>query len=313
MSTLASYKSDDISKELATWNLSIKKRWGQNFLVDKNICNRIAHNILTIAGYPKVDPARVWEIGPGFAGLTESILDLAPHVILTLFEIDYGIIKRLHVKLEEQGLQKQVTIVGGDAGHSLIEHSKRIRLDTIPQVICGNLPYSSGVRLLIAASRIASKIALSNQQTQSKTLTYIPMCTMLQKEAAERLCATHGNKEYGISTVLLQVMYHINLMFSVSPTAFTPPPHVESVMCSLIPRTDVPLYSLDHLDMLTRIVQASFAHRRKTLKNTLGNFLASNNIENYDEICSSVNIDLSMRAENITPDQYMALSLKIRQ
>lgn len=322
METIGVYSTTELKKRLLEWNIASKKRWGQNFLVDKQMSIKIVHAITSIAlSYWGQKPIQnIWEIGPGFGALSgvflEQIQNSTGCINLSLFEIDYGIIKMLSHFISLLHEDEHVQIFGGNAEKSIPARVEEIDGESLPQIVCGNLPYSSGVRLLITGSKImafATKLNICNIQHGMRTeqSRNIPMCVMLQKEVAERLVAPMHTKQYGVSSVLLRTMYDITILFSVPATSFYPVPNVESVMCALVPRAGCPVYTLSQHKRLHQIVHSSFIQRRKILRNTLGAFLISLGVSNYAELCDLHGINLEDRAENISPDQYMALAQEL--
>lgn len=316
MATFGAYGLKEVTRRLDDWGLTYKKRWGQNFLLDRNICEKIAQYGLRLIGEAKKHNAiTIWEIGPGLGSFSDVLYAHNPEGKLILFEIDYGMIRMLTQYIEDEGLSSHIDIVSGDAETSIPLYVEKLAStyhnkadeSVFPDLITGNLPYSSGVRLLLVASKVASYI----KEICGVEFAYIPMSVMLQKEAAERLVASPNTKEYGVSTVLLQALYDIKIDFEVVPTSFYPIPHVSSVICNLVPKENIPCYLLEELQVFQKIVHISFLQRRKMLRNTLGAFLRTQHIDDYEELCMQHDIGMEKRAENITPQQFIDLSIDL--
>ena len=215
-----------------------RKRFGQNFLVDDQIVNRI---VATIS--PKKSD-NIVEIGPGKGALTFPLLQNLDH--LSVIEIDRDLISLL--KLKEQD---KLTIYEADAlkfDYGLISDNLRI---------VGNLPYNISSPLLF-------RLLSSKNQI-------IDMTFMLQKEVVDRIVASHGSKTYGRLSVMMQAFFEVESMFTVPKESFDPQPKIESAILYLKTRTK-PL--TENIKLLEKIVKISFSQRRKTLKNCLKSILS---------------------------------------
>ena len=220
-----------------------RKRFGQNFLVDNQIVNRI---IATIS--PKKSD-NVVEIGPGMGALTFPLLEHLDH--LSVIEIDRDLISLL--KLNKQD---KLTIYEADAlkfDYGQISNNLRI---------VGNLPYN------ISSPLLFHLLSSKNQ--------IIDMTFMLQKEVADRIIANHGSKTYGRLSVMMQTFFEVELMFTVPKESFNPKPKIESSIIYLKTRAK-PL--TENTKLLEKIVKVSFSQRRKTLKNCLKSILSQDQTE----------------------------------
>ena len=220
-----------------------RKRFGQNFLVDNQIINKI---ISTIS--PKNNEIIV-EIGPGKGALTLPILEHLNH--LNVIEIDRDLVSLLN-SLQ----QDKLTIFEADAlQFDFNQFSQKIR-------VIGNLPYNISSPLLFHLLNFREQI--------------IDMTFMLQKEVVDRIVATHGNKTYGRLSVMMQVFFEVELMFVVPKESFEPQPKIESAILYLKTRTE-PL--VKNLKPLEEIVKVAFSQRRKTLKNCLKSIINQSQTE----------------------------------
>ena len=220
-----------------------RKRFGQNFLVDDQIINRIISTI-----NPKNNEIIV-EIGPGKGALTIPILEHLDH--LNVIEIDRDLVSLLN-----SVQQDKLTIFEADAlQFDFNQFSQKIR-------IIGNLPYNISSPLLFHLLDFREKI--------------IDMTFMLQKEVVDRIVATHGNKTYGRLSVMMQAFFEVELMFVVPKESFEPQPKIESAILYLKTRTK-PL--VKNPKPLEEIVKIAFSKRRKTLKNCLKSIINQSQTE----------------------------------
>ncbi|NRB22768.1 16S rRNA (adenine(1518)-N(6)/adenine(1519)-N(6))-dimethyltransferase RsmA [Shewanella sp.] len=249
-----------------------KKRFGQNFLTDHNIINRIVGAIA-----PDNDHVMV-EIGPGLGALTEPVAESIDK--LTVVELDRDLVARLQ---EHPTLKHKLEIHQGDALNfdfsQLIEEGKELK-------VFGNLPYNISTPLMFHLFEFAEHIK--------------NMHFMLQKEVVLRLSATPGTKAYGRLTVMAQ--YHCQVMpvLEVPPRCFTPSPKVDSAVVRLVPYKQKPWPCKD-VEFLRRMTTTAFSMRRKTLRNNLKHMIS-------DEEFLGLNIDSSLRPEQITVEQYVSMA-----
>lgn len=253
---------------IARHGLSARRSLGQHFLLDGNLCARIAR----AAG--DLTACDVVEIGPGPGGLTRALLDAgARHVIAV--ERD----KRCVAALGElaDAYPGRLEVVEGDA-LEIDLHG----LASAPRRIVANLPYNISVPLLLKGlARIDA---------------YESLTLMFQKEVAARLAAAPGGKDYGRLSVICQWLCEVENQFNVAKTAFTPPPKVTSTVVTLTPR---PVPFAARWSDLEKITAAAFGQRRKMLRTslkTLGIDLAS------------IGIEPTARAEELTVEQFCTLA-----
>lgn len=249
-----------------------RKRFGQNFLTDHNVINRIVGAIA-----PDNDHVMV-EIGPGLGALTEPVADSVDS--LTVVELDKDLVARLN---NHPILKSKLKIHQGDAlkfdFSQLIEPDKELK-------VFGNLPYNISTPLMFHLFEFAEHIK--------------NMHFMLQKEVVLRLSASPGSKAYGRLTVMAQ--YHCQIMpvLEVPPGCFTPPPKVDSAVVRLVPYKEKP-WPCDDVELLRSVTTMAFNMRRKTLRNNLKQLL------NDDEF-KQLSIDSSLRPEQISVEQYVAMA-----
>ena len=245
-----------------------RKRFGQHFLVDEAV-------IAAIVGAVAPGRAdRVAEIGPGLGALTVPLSARLDH--LHVIEIDRDIAARLRTAHSA----RRVTVHEGDA----------LRFDFTalgPGLrVVGNLPYNISTPLLFHLARYAPAIR--------------DIHAMLQKEVVERIVARPGTSPYGRLSVMLQYRFEMELVLTVPPVAFRPPPKVESAMIRMTPHARLPHRAQDE-DRLARIVAAAFAQRRKTLRNTLKAWFTAADFE-------AAGVDAGLRPQDLGVAEFVRLA-----
>ncbi len=244
------------------------KRFGQNYLQDKNIIAKIVGEINPQPGDVIV------EIGPGRGALTEALYEKTKELIAV--EIDKRVIEDLQQKFPN------IKLIRGDFLeldlNSLVK-KKKIR-------IVGNIPYN-------ITSSIIFKIINNNQLIEDSVLT-------VQYEVAKRMTANRGTKDYGILSVLLKYFTETKVSFKISPNAFYPRPKVWSAVVHI--RIKNITADKKEQETFIKIVKAAFGNRRKTLKNSLSNSIF--NELNF----SGTGIDLSKRAEQLDVNDFITLA-----
>jgi 16S rRNA (adenine1518-N6/adenine1519-N6)-dimethyltransferase len=230
---------------LARYGLDAKKSWGQNFLVDVGVHERIAQ----AAGATGADV--VVEIGAGLGTLTMALLRAAPSPRgIVAVERDPDMLAVLRAELEQE---PRLTIHAGDAVH--FDFGAAALEAGAPIIVVGNLPYQITSALLFAI--IDAGAAISHA------------VVMVQREFAERVVAPPGDKTYGRLSVMVQQRMEARRLFNVPPGAFFPRPRVVSSVLSLR-RRERPLAPVRDDEMFARIVRESFGARRKMLRRSLG-------------------------------------------
>jgi 16S rRNA (adenine1518-N6/adenine1519-N6)-dimethyltransferase len=246
-----------------------RKRFGQNFLIDKQIIHQIVATL-----NPQASDNLV-EIGPGCGALTQAVLRRVDH--LTALEIDRDLITGLkNSKLD--GLQ----LVQADAlefDFAQLSRNNHLR-------IFGNLPYNIATPLLFKLLQYRDHIE--------------DMLFMLQLEVVERIVAQPNSKAYGRLSIILQYFCETTELFTVPAVAFQPQPRVESAMVYLKPYKVLPHETVAPA-IWQQVVKQAFAQRRKTLSNNLKGLISSQQLEELD-------IEPRMRPEQVTLQQYIKIS-----
>ena len=247
-----------------------RKRFGQNFLTDNHVLGSIIEAI---------DPRRgeaMVEIGPGLAAMTALLLKELDH--MHVVELDRDLVARL----DKAYPREKLTVHSADA--------LKFDFSTIPVPqgqklrIVGNLPYNISSPLLFHLAEFADLVEDQH--------------FMLQKEVVERMVAEPGTKAYGRLSVMLQWRYDMSLLFIVPPTAFDPPPQVDSAIVRMVPTrrklaVDGPT--------LEAVVQKAFSQRRKVIRNCVAGMFTEAQL-------LDAGIDLGVRPENVSLEQYVALA-----
>ena len=261
---------------ISKYEIRAKKSLGQNFLLDLNLTSKIAR----YAGNLK--QSDILEIGPGPGGLTISLLNEGARQVVSI-EKD----KRCIAALEEiqSFFPGRLKLLQGDALSMNVT-----QYFTDPIKIVANLPYNIGTELLVRW--LNSKIWPSFWQS---------MTLMFQKEVANRIVARPGSKAYGRLSVMSQWRCNTKTAFIVPATAFTPPPKVESAVVHFEALNE-PKFPAE-VDKLDFVVSKAFNQRRKMLRGALkGHF------KNVEEGLFSIGVLPTKRAENITVQEYCAMS-----
>jgi 16S rRNA (adenine1518-N6/adenine1519-N6)-dimethyltransferase len=262
-----------LTETVARHGLSARKSLGQHFLLDSNLCAKIAR-----AAAPLAD-ATVLEIGPGPGGLTRALLASDAKRVVAI-ERD----RRCIAALQElcDAWPERLQIIEGDA----LKINASAEIDG-PIKIVANLPYNIGTALLLGWLRTPERFA-------SLTL-------MFQKEVAARLTAAPGTEHYGRLSVITQWCCETQRLFDISAKAFTPPPKVTSAVVQLIPR-DAPLYPAERAS-LERVTAAAFGQRRKMMRAAMKSLVI-----NSEAYLTSNGVDPRARAETLDIGQFCALA-----
>ena len=252
-----------------------KKHLGQHFLKDPSVSIRIAG---LMADSPALD---ILEVGPGTGALTQPLIqrfgnrvhvvEIDAESVAFLQNADWMASERVH---NADLLRSDPEDLGISGDFSL----------------AGNFPYN-----------ISSQILFKVLEWRDR----IPECVgMFQKEVADRVCAAHGSKTYGILSVLLQTYYTCEYSFTVGPEAFIPPPKVQSGVIRLVRQKDKDPEGLDY-ETLRHLVKAAFGLRRKTLRNAL-------RAGGYDPLTIPEEW-LGQRAEQLSPADFVCLARTVKR
>ena len=243
-----------------------RKRFGQHFLTDEALLDAIVAVI-----DPKAGDAMV-EIGPGLGAMTMPLVARCER--LTVIELDRDLAARLRKRPDLDVVEADVLKV--DFTALALQRGQRLR-------VVGNLPYNISTPILFHLLGAVEDIADQH--------------FMLQKEVVQRMAALPGGKDYGRLSVMLQWRYDVESMLDVPPTAFDPPPRVDSAVVRMLP---LPVPAGVDVALLGELVTVAFSQRRKLLRHTLGRWL--------QERQHTATFDVQRRAEEVPVGEYVALA-----
>lgn len=266
---------------LDEFGLATKHRFGQNFLIDNHVIERICE-LAALTG-----EERVLEVGPGIGTLTLALVQDAAQV--TSIEMDTELEPVLAAHAAEY---PQLRYLMGDALRVPPERIVEVA-GGAPTHFVANLPYN-----------VAATIILSFFERMPAIQRAV---VMVQKEVADRISACPGTKEYGAYTAKLALFAQVTGRFEVPPRCFVPAPHVDSAVVRL-DRID-PKVPEDALPAVIRVIDAAFAQRRKTIRNSMG----SNGFdkEALDAAFEAAGIAPTCRAETLPVESFIALTQEL--
>jgi 16S rRNA (adenine1518-N6/adenine1519-N6)-dimethyltransferase len=268
-----------IRKELSEYGLIPKKGWGQHFLIDRNILNKV----IRTAQVGKDDV--ILEVGPGLGEMTLALGQQVKRVIA--IEIDPKLVEILKKKLEDY---PNVEVTKRDI--LKVNLNQLLEKEGQPIKVVANLPYQISTPLLfrfIESRKVFSTLTL-----------------MLQREVAERMVALPGGKEYGPLSIFVQSVSNLSIRFFIKPSAFFPPPKVESAVIHMSFR-ERPAVKWEDEKWFRKVVRGCFGYRRKTLINALkhsGLFLP----RDIEATIEKIGIDPRRRPETLTIQEFANLA-----
>lgn len=271
----------NLNDRLKKHHITLQKKYGQNFIGDPALLERIA----TVCDWQPGD--RALEIGPGAGTLTRAIAREAEEVLAV--EID----RRLAPLLEE-------TLADCANVHLVFTDALKADLDALMRDTLGwdgrykliaNLPYYITTPLIMHVLEDSEKVS--------------ELVIMVQKEVGERLCAAPSSKAYGAVTVMVQYAATVARAFDVGRHAFVPAPEVDSTILHLIPYEKRPIQAQSDA-VLRRVVKAAFSQRRKTLRNSLSSLGCDKAL--IKQALEAAGIEDSRRAETLSVAEFVALA-----
>ena len=268
------YSPKNLKEELNKKNFNFKKKFGQNFIVDKNII----HSIINKSNIDK--NTLVIEIGPGAGSLTTELDKVSGHVIA--YEID----KTLKPILEKQNLNNTTIIYEDFLKRNIKEDLKQYNYQKT--YVVANLPYYITTPIIIKL--ILDKLDIDK------------IVVMVQKEVGNRFKAKPNTKEYNSLSIFLNYYYTVEKILDVSKNVFLPKPNVDSIVVSLTKKENK--IKVDNEQIFFKLVKDAFKQKRKTLKNNLKNY----NLEKVEEILKKHNLDLTVRAEALSIEIFAEIA-----
>ena len=253
---------------------NFKKKFGQNFLQDKNIIKKISE----VANPLKDD--LIIEIGPGAGALTEELVKKSN---VLAYEID----KELEPVLKEKFKDYNLSIVFDDfLNRNIKEDLKSFKYNKL--YVIANLPY-------YITTPIINKIINENIDVEKMVL-------MVQKEVGERFSASAGTKDYSSITIFLNYYFEIRKEFIVSRNSFFPKPNIDSIIISFTKKNKK--YNVIDEGHFFKLIRDAFKQKRKTLKNNLKNY----DFSIIENVLKNNNIPIDVRAENIKIETFVEIS-----
>ena len=251
-----------------------KKSLGQNFLIDKNIIDRIIQTV-------SITNNEILEVGPGTGNLTKEILKNNPSKMY-LVEKDTILAESLKEIFDER-----VKIFNED----ILKFNEN-SLSNNKIIVFGNLPYNVSTQIL---STWVTKL--------KKNYWFSDLVLMFQKEVADRIIAQFNNSNYGRLSILANWRLNIKKICDISPESFSPRPKIQSTLIHFTPRKNfAEIKDPVNLEKITRIF---FSHRRKMLKKPFNQIFNGNT-----DLLNKFNLDLSLRPQNLDFDTYYKLTIE---
>lgn len=264
---------ESLGKVLLNNNISAKKKFGQNFLHDKNIINQIVKA-------SNSEGKNIVEVGPGPCLLTKILLEKNPKSVLAI-ETDKSFLPILSKIKEDYPLKFNF----------IIQDILKVNLDDLMKdsySIVSNLPYNISVPFI-------TSLIEKNQPVKWDSLTLT-----VQKEVADRMLAEVDSRQYGRLSVLIKWRSYIEKICDIKPTCFIPEPKVMSTVIKIRPKNNITSPSVESFK---KIASAAFGFRRKTLKKSLSQLGIDG-----EELAKRANIDPKLRAQNLTIEDFCNLS-----
>lgn len=261
------YSPKKMSQMLNEKNFKFKKKYGQNFIIDENIINKIVEN-------SNIDKnTLVIEIGPGAGSLTKKLAQNAKQVLC--YEID----ETLKIVLNDLVMEfNNIDIFYQDFLKSnILDDLKQYQYEKL--YIVANLPY-------YITTPIIMKVIEDNMPVDK-------IVVMVQKEVGDRFKATPGTKDYNSLSIFLNYYFDISKLMDVSRNVFLPKPNVDSIVVEF--KKNKKNYNIKNEKLFFQLIHDSFQQKRKTIKNNLNKY----DLKNVENVLKKYNFDLNSRAEQI--------------
>lgn len=267
---------------LDKYKFNFQKRFGQNFLIDAHILDKI----VTGAGVSKEDC--VLEIGPGIGTMTQYLAERAGKVVTV--EIDKALIPILEDTLS---LYDNVTVINDDILKVDINSIVEKYNDNKPIKVVANLPYYITTPIIMGL--FEAKVPIES------------ITVMVQKEVAERMQVGPGTKDYGALSLAVQYYSSPEVIATVSPECFIPRPNVGSAVIRLVKHKEPRVETKDP-EYMFKIIRAAFNQRRKTLANALSNGGVGVTREQVTDALQKMGLSETIRGERLTLEEFAALA-----
>jgi|TARA_B100001093_G_scaffold187915_1_gene180464 16S rRNA (adenine1518-N6/adenine1519-N6)-dimethyltransferase len=254
-------------------NYSAKKSLGQNFLIDKNIIEKIVNFI-------DIKDKSILEIGPGTGNLTSSLIEKNPKKFFVI-EKDNNLASLLETQFRDK-----ITIINDDV---LKINEKFLCKDRL--IVFGNLPYNISTEILC-------KWILN---LENENIWFDNLILMFQKEVADRIISNYNCSNYGRLTILANWKLNIKKIIDIKPNSFNPKPKVDSSLLFFSPKKN--FFKIKDPHNLEKVTRIFFSHRRKMIKKPFSQIF-SNNLD----ILNKLNINLNLRPQNLDFETYYKLT-----
>ena len=273
------YSPVEFKNQMEKHGFSLKKMYGQNFIIDENIINNIINS-------SNIDQnTLVIEIGPGAGSLTYKLSKYAKNVLC--YEIDTSLKELLKDNLSDCN---NVDIIYKDfLKANVLEDIKKYEYKKL--YVVANLPYYITTPIIIKF--IEDKIPVDK------------IVVMVQKEVGDRFKAKPNSKDYNSLSIYLNYYFDVKKILDISKNVFIPKPNVDSIVVEFTKKENN--YKLKDEKLFFNLVKDSFTQKRKTLKNNLKNY----DLEKIEQVLLSYNLDLSIRAEQLPIEVFIDISNKL--
>lgn len=270
------YSPKKMSELLEQNDFKLKKKFGQNFIIDENVIN----SIIDKSGVDK--DTMVIEVGPGAGSLTYKLGKASKNVLC--YEIDDTLKNVLESNI---GWLNNVEVIYGDFLKADV--LKDLEKYTYSKLyVVANLPYYITTPIIIKI--IEDKIPVDK------------MVVMVQKEVGERFKATPGSKEYGSLSVFLDYYFDVKKIMDISSNVFIPRPNVDSIIVEFKKKEKI--YELKNSKVFFKLIRDSFTQKRKTLRNNLKGY----NLDSVENTLKKYDFDLSVRAEQLSLEIFVEIA-----
>lgn len=273
------YSNSKMKQEIEENHFNFKKKYGQNFIVDKNIIHSI------IAKSEIDDETLVIEIGPGAGSLTSELGKYAKNVIA--YEID----ENLKPILEKNITPNTEVIYEDFLKRDIAEDIKKYNYKKL--YVIANLPYYITTPIIIKL--IETKIDFDK------------IVVMVQKEVGDRFKAKPKTKEYNSLSVFLSYYFNITKILDVSRNVFMPKPNVDSIVVCFTKKVDK--LKVNNEELFFKLIKDSFKQKRKNLRNNLKGY----DLENISKTLSKYNLDLTVRAEALPLEIFVDIANNLEE
>ena len=270
-----------IKQTIKDQDFYIKKKFGQNFLVDQNILRNI------VATPTITENTLVIEIGPGMGSLTEHLIEKSKHVLA--YEID----KELLPILDKNFKGEPLTVINDDfLNRNIDQDIEDLNMEFDRVCVVANLPYYITTPIILKILEESNKVK--------------EMVLMMQLEVARRLTSKPSTKDYNSLSIVIQYKTKAEIALKVPRTVFIPAPNVDSAVVKLVVEENL-FEKPDNEEHFFKLVRASFTQRRKTLVNNL-HFNFQKEKEYYINVLEDLGYDSRIRAENLAVEDFIIIS-----